>query len=365
MPEPTSSPTRQTSLARRLLLVCAVMLIGAGLCEVGARVRMQMKYGRTTTEIYDKVMDPVTGVNAPVPSQDCGFLHINALGFRGPEIAVQNAPGSLRIAYLGGSTTFCAEASSDAATWPALVTAELAKSTGVPCDYVNAALPGIGLKELRRILEFRVARLKPDVIVIYEATNDLSRDTRLLAEQRGLFTPRGDERSLLARISVAWDLIEKNLRVGARKRDAVANEGRLEFDADQLAEGFRSELEVLVDEAKAVAPVVVLVTFSTRMRAAQTPEQQLAGASTSLLYMPYMSIGGLLRGFAAYNRVIRDVAAAKGVVLVDGEESIPGDGAHFNDSVHFTDAGCKKQAERVSAVIAREHVMQAIREPRK
>jgi hypothetical protein len=41
------------------------------------------------------------------------------------------------------------------------------------------------------------------------------------------------------------------------------------------------------------------------------------------------------------------VATAEGVVLVDGEDSIPADDQHFNDSVHFTDAGSAKQAQRV------------------
>ncbi len=343
-PQNTKSPH---SLGRKLTLLACVVVIGATFCEVAARIRLHMKYGRATTEIYASEFDPATGTSQPLPSQDYGFLHINALGFRGPEISPEKPAGTLRFAFLGGSTTFCAEASSDEATWPMLVASALSKQVGAPCDVVNAALPGIGLKELRRILDVRVKPTKPDVIVIYEATNDLSRDSRKLAEAQGLFTASGDERSALARVSVAWDLIEKNVRVLLRTRNAKSGQARLEFDADALARGFRDELVALVREARAIAPVVVLVTFSTKMRASQSDALRLASANTSLLYMPYMSTDGLLRGFEAYNRVIRDVAAAEGVVLVDGEDSIPADDPHFNDSVHFPDAGSAKQAQRV------------------
>ena len=73
--------------------------------------------------------------------------------------------------------------------------------------------------------------------------------------------------------------------------------------------------------------------------------------TTSLLWMPYMSLQGVLDGFDAYDRVIREVGAAEGVVLVEGEEQIPGDDEHFADSVHFTDAGCRLQADRVLAAL--------------
>ena len=37
-----------------------------------------------------------------------------------------------------------------------------------------------------------------------------------------------------------------------------------------------------------------------------------------------------------------------GAYLIDGEDEIPGDAAHFADSVHFTDAGCRAMAQRVA-----------------
>ena len=64
--------------------------------------------------------------------------------------------------------------------------------------------------------------------------------------------------------------------------------------------------------------------------------------------MPYMSIHGLIQGYAEYNDVVREVASETGVVLIDGENSIPGDAQHFADSVHFTDKGSHLMARRVA-----------------
>jgi hypothetical protein len=97
--------------------------------------------------------------------------------------------------------------------------------------------------------------------------------------------------------------------------------------------------------------LVVLPTFSYRLRREQSAEQQLEAAESALYYMPYMSVEGLLKGYEAYNQAIREVARDTGALLVDGELEIPGDPLHFNDSVHFTDVGSAAMAGRVSAAL--------------
>ena len=64
-----------------------------------------------------------------------------------------------------------------------------------------------------------------------------------------------------------------------------------------------------------VADLVVLVTFSRRLRRHQTPEQQLHAAATNLCCMPYMSIDAQLNGFEAYNGEIRGGSEANWVLV--------------------------------------------------
>src|SRR5918999_5572653 len=48
-----------------------------------------------------------------------GWVHVNAQGFRGPDIAVDKPPGVLRVIALGGATTFLSLVSRDDRAWPA------------------------------------------------------------------------------------------------------------------------------------------------------------------------------------------------------------------------------------------------------
>jgi hypothetical protein len=48
----------------------------------------------------------------------------------------------------------------------------------------------------------------------------------------------------------------------------------------------------------------------------------------------------------------RKVARKRGALLISGEGSIPGDGQHFVDSIHFTDKGSMAMADRVIAALA-------------
>jgi hypothetical protein len=67
--------------------------------------------------------------------------------------------------------------------------------------------------------------------------------------------------------------------------------------------------------------------------------------------MPYLSIEGILDAYDVYNRVIRRVAERRGAVLIETSDAIPPDSTHYADSVHFTDAGSRSMAERVSSAL--------------
>lgn len=343
-------PSR-TKIARKLALALGVLVVLGVAVEGAARLRQRIKYG-TFGRVQEFTTDAATGLLVPVPGRDTGALRINSLGFRGDEIEQPKPAQRLRIAFLGGSTTYCAEASSNAATWPARTLALLAEALpSCSLDHVNAGVPGYGIEEVVANLERRVAPLEPDVIVFYEATNDLTRDTRRLAQAQGVYTEHADRDSWPSRFSLAWYLIEKNLVLRERQAAATTDIGRVSFVPRELSRGFEQRLRGLVESAKARAKLVALVTFSIHARREQEQREQLAACNTSLYYMPYMTPALLLDGFSEYNRVVRQVAADTGVLLVEAAEQVPGDGAHFKDSVHFKDAGCERMASLVAGAL--------------
>ncbi|HUR28657.1 MAG TPA: SGNH/GDSL hydrolase family protein, partial [Planctomycetota bacterium] len=207
-------------LARKLGLSLVVLVTLLALVELAVRARQYVKHG-TFGAMHQFVRDPASGLEVQPPGRVTANFTINERSFRGPLPEMPKPQGRLRLAFLGGSTTFCAEATSEATTWPARVAAALALQ--VPhgaVDYVNAGTGGYRLEQLLTNLEKRVAPLEPDVIFIYEATNDLTKDTRDVAQAQGVYSGHADEDSWLSRVSLTWYLIEKNLLLSSRQSEA-------------------------------------------------------------------------------------------------------------------------------------------------
>ena len=103
-----------------------------------------------------------------------------------------------------------------------------------------------------------------------------------------------------------------------------------------------------------------LATFSTQLRSEQSEEDKRRASASAMYYMPFMTPDGLIASYRRYNQVIREVAAATGAVLIDGEDTIPGDSRHFTDTVHFTDAGSDRMAVRVRDALSGDDAVRSV-----
>jgi len=337
-----------------IVLITTFIVVAVLLAEVALRVRQSLKYGSAQTIEQYYTVDDRLNLRVPLPNLDSGRIKTNSLGFRGPEIATPKPAGTLRIAFLGASTTWCAEVSGNDKVWADIVARSVeAGLPGVSVDYVNGGVPGYTVASSLRNLERRIAPLAPDVIVIYHLTNDLSGELRRLAEHRKLIDDsKIDQPGWFSEYSLLWNLAEKNLRVLIAQSRVRSNVGRLQLEAPELLGAtFRSELTELVRAAQRDAKVVAVATFSTQLRRDQSPERKLEAAASALYYMPFMTPDGLLTAYERYNDVIREVARSTGALLIEREGDIGGDPEHFADTVHFTDAGSAAMARRVSAAL--------------
>ena len=341
---------RQKSVVMALIVLVVIMLMLA-LAEGAVQLRQYFKSGYSGN--ISELFRDEDGLRVLVPDVDTRTISINSLGFRGPPISQENAAGNLRIAFIGASTTFCAEVSGNDMTWPHLVSAAIRQQyPDIQTDYVNAAVPGYTVKTSLKNFRLRVAPLGPDITVIYHATNDLSWETRKLAAEQGIYDADEEGKGgWLARHSSLLYLVLKNLSIKEAQENAGGDREQLEFSAAELGGNFRKYLTELVREAQSVSEVVALVTFSQQIRPEQTPEQQLAASVSSTYFMPFMNPAGLMDAYARYNRIIAEVAGETGALLIDGEMMIPGDSEHFNDTVHFKDAGSRVMARRVSQAL--------------
>ena len=325
-----------------IAVVIALLLV-----EGAMRLRQWLRYGSTRPAIAQLTLDSKTGLMIPLATEK---VRLDSHGFRSPEVPMPKPAGTIRLAFTGASTTFCNEVSGNEATWAYLVVDSLrARYPGARFDFINASVAGYDLRMSRKNLALRVAPMQPDLILYYEATNDLSKDSRELAARAGLFKERAEDPSALAKLSVTWYLIEKNWVLRQRVRQGMSTSGKLIYNADSLAHGFEARLADYLRAAQAIAPLAAVATFSHKVRRDQPPEVQMMASNTSLYYAPYMSVAGLLDGFDAYNRAIHEAASETGALLIEGEDTIPGDDEHFRDSVHFSDVGSRAMANRVAA----------------
>jgi len=279
-------------------------------------------------------------------------------------------------------------------TWPHLVWKALHERwPSLDIDYMNDGVPGYSTRALLPALDKRVsqlnprfeklpawqraatvastvlaicvvllARFRPDIIVIYEAPNDLRANTYELARDQGVVAsrPQVDDFDWFTRHSLLALLVRKNLEIMRLQSLATNGSGKVSLDTARLDAEFRKDYTNLVAASAKVAKVVVPVTFAPRLRAEQSPEERKEAAVTDLYYTPYMTIDGLITTYTHYNQVIREVAEAQHTLLVGHEKSIPADDKHYTDSVHYTDAGSVSMAQRIIEVLISSAEVQAV-----
>ena len=352
-PERLSARAKWTAL---VVLTTGMLVLLLAAAEIAIRVRQVLRYGTASTIEETYTVDRKLGLRVPIANLAKGNISVNSLGFRGPEIPMPKPPGTLRLAFVGASTTWCGEVSGNDKVWADVVAKSLAQAFPAHrFDYVNGGVPGYTIPASLKNLELRIAPLAPDIIVIYEGMNDLSGELREVAAAKGVTRDaKMEPASWLADYSLLWNLAEKNLRVWFAQRRVESAEGRLDLDAAALGQRFRLDLTGLVQAAQQRAKRVAVATFSIQLRPGQSPEEQLRAAASRLYYEPFMTPQGILAAYRRYNEIVREVADATDALLIDGENDIPGDPAHFADTVHFTDAGSAAMAARVTRALVND-----------
>jgi len=98
--------------------------------------------------------------------------HVNAQGFRGPEVALEKPPGTFRIACLGDSQTF-GHGVGDDESWPANLAACLhERLPGRSLEVLNCGVGGFETEEELALYEKRVRAFHPDLVLLGFFLND-------------------------------------------------------------------------------------------------------------------------------------------------------------------------------------------------
>ena len=297
----------------------------------------------------------------------------NSLGFRGPETTWQKPPGTYRIVCIGGSSVYGHTESSDEATWPARLQEHLnAASPRAKVEVINGGCSGYSTFEMLINLELRLLEFEPDLVIVYEAINDV----RCALYSKDDPHPRPDNTHWRAvwpvyRPSPMEEVLERSYAYLIWRRyctDYMRQRAELGFYAivgydpkrldlyveqgplpEQGFDNFRRNLVSIIGVARAHGTQVLLSTqamWFRHLEGSPSKEQQ---------------IEGLLRA----REILRAVADAQQVPLADpaavieaaAEEEFLRAGTQtlFAHEVHLTDAGsdilAKTLASRIQPLI--------------
>jgi lysophospholipase L1-like esterase len=325
-----------------------LMMLFLGAAELA--VRVWVYFFRTPAERFDLVSGTFVLVPGEYPRINARPIQVNSRGFVGPEFIEPRPPGVKRIVAIGDSCTF--GQGSGAETYPVQLSLRLNGSGSVErYQVINAGIEGLNSELAFRRLVTKVTPLKPDVVTVYLAWNDLMK-----------FDPSGQvEHPGLGAIAHTMDRLWliKGMRklifyyirpmVSAPRTGPTSRTGMF---ADYRPAQFERNLRAIIYASKRAGAKVVVMTVPSVV----SEEMTVADLRDANVVFPYYSsaysVGDFIDLIAAYNRSIRAAAEVDDVSLIDLAKEInerPDRRRLFLDTMHPNQRG----RELIADILAR------------
>ena len=353
-------PSLRNPRKSEIILPVFSILLTFSLLEIGARLWLNYL---ATPDQYDRFVlftsiDPKEFawtphqylVYYPTPNYRKGQTFHNSLGYRNDEFPAEKPSNVYRIVALGGSSTYDVTIEDNKKTFTAQLEKLLKEQYGYHnVEVINAGVPGYNSWEILVNLEFRVLDLDPDLVIIYEGTNDVHARLVEPSAYRGDNSGRRQrwqvppvplwEHSVLLRILSRMTNVTRQVSVD----DFVSSPTFLSWPYEyRLSENdvdpakilkmnspmyFQRNLENMVAIAKGHGIKVLLATWA---------------------YSPYLndyaSKDYYQQGFQENNEVVKEVANRLHIPLFDFAAVMPQDARYWADGRHVNEAGALEKA---------------------
>jgi hypothetical protein len=316
----------------------------------------------------DLFMRDALGRRRGRPYAQFGKWHLNSLGFRGPEVAVERRPGCARVVVMGASESFGLYESPEH-EYPRVLGEKLAARGCI--EVVNTAVVGMGLSTMRNYWDYWVARLKPDVVVLYPtplfylgsaapvanpahpdpapAEAGVPAKPSAASEPDHPFASRflGRLRPVVHSAIPSWvRMYVTKRRVRAELAGQAAVPEIVSPPPADLAL-FREELTQLIRTIHGSGTPVVLLTYAQRSGLPIEP-RALPDLWEGRLLSPHTALPVFVEFNVAGNEIIRQVARQESIQLIDAASALKGCWDCFGDLVHFDDKGAERMAETLA-----------------
>src|SRR5688572_12048085 len=343
-----------------LLLPVFSLLFTFFLLEFGARLWLNYV---ATPEQYDRYVlftsiDPKEFawtphqylVYYPTPNYRKGQTSHNSLGYRNDEISLEKPSNVYRIVALGGSSTYDVRIEDNKKTFTAQLEKLLKEKYGYQnVQVINAGVPGYNSWEILVNLEFRVLDLDPDLVIIYEGTNDVH--ARMVEPS----SYRGDNSGRRQPWQVppvpVWEH-STFLRIVSRMMNFTRQVSVDDFTSSPTFLSWPYEYRL---SERDVSPAEILeknhpIYFQRNLEnmIAVAKEHGVEVLFSTWAFSPYLndyaSQDYYQQGFQENNEVVKEVANRHHIPLFDFAAVMPQDAKYWADGRHVNELGALEKA---------------------
>ena len=286
----------------------------------------------------------------PTPNYRKGQTFHNSLGYRNDDFSLEKPRGVYRIVALGGSSTYDVSIEDNKKIFTAQLEKLLTEQYGYQnVEVINAGVPGYNSWEILINLEFRVLDLNPDLVIIYEGTNDVH--ARLVEPSAYRGDDSGRRQPWVVPAVPLWEH-SALLRILSRMMNLTRQVSVDDFTSSQtfLSWPFEYRLEEDgADPAKILEqnpPIYFQRNLENMIAIAKEHGSQVLFATWA--HSPYLndyaSKDYYQRGFQENNEVVKEVANRHDILLFDFAAVMPQDAKYWADGRHVNEAGALEKA---------------------
>jgi lysophospholipase L1-like esterase len=289
-------------------------------------------------------------INSP-DSQTAATTH-NSQGFRGKEFLQPKPAGVFRIVMIGGSAVYSSRVMYDYETIPARLEKSLKDRGYTNVEVINGGVSGHSTAEALINLQFRVFELSPDMVIVYEAINDLH--NRYVppelhhADNRGRIKPwQGEDFPLWAKsyfgrlVAYQMGFLKKRLFIdyyisaptylGHTASNSLTN--GIDYKkllAQNKPNFFKENLLSIYGMCKVRGISLLLSTYGYTLKSHEEGYLQTKEYQNGLLEM---------------NQIIRNLAREQKIPLVDYAAEMSDHPSLWRDEVHVSNKGAVESGE--------------------
>jgi len=368
----TSYVSRERKIQFIIVTTIISILIVFGLLEVLIRATIPKSdiyelTGRITVKnpISDWALTDAFCAYRAKPGKSKGIT-VNSNGFIAtPEISVDKPAGTIRIVFIGeSSTSGYAGYLKDSETWPWQMVEMLRKKTSQKIDFINAALVGYTSFESIGRLWSRVRQFKPDIVICNHGWNEMYYFTEKAENIENWRTLKSGNWSVTEMDNpiaiyyphwidpgIRWSqlLTYFRLKVSKHKEGEISsNSNNMVLKPDFNHKGipiWRDNLKML----KAVCGIMGAKLFVCRQATMVVPNLSPEEQKKCRYEYHGFNNEAHLRAFQEIYKVIDEEMPADEIIDVT---SLSGRRDLFFDHIHPTANGCKEVAKIVSVPVA-------------